>query len=154
MERTLQGDEEGVEDGADTDGGQQHRQEVLTARLDGSIVWLETFAKIFQIAVNHHNRIIYNHSQHHDQSRQRHDVQFDAHHIHHRHTHKGAQRDGDGCHDGRTDGEQHHHHQNNNQHRYQQVAQKIADTHCYHFGLVGDAGHLHILWHFVLEEVA
>ena len=62
VEHTLHGDEERIEDGTDTDGGQQHRHEVLSGRLDGGIERLETFTQIFQITINHHNRIINNHS--------------------------------------------------------------------------------------------
>ena len=153
MEHTLHGDQERIEDGADTDGGQQHGHEVLSGRLDGGIKRLETFTQILQITINYHNRIIYNHSQHHNKRRQGYNVQFDAHHIHDCHTHKGTQGNGDGRHDSRTQREQYHHHQDDDSHRYQQIAQEIAHTHRYHFGLIGNAGNLYVLGQFVQTEL-
>ena len=100
MEHALHREEKGEEDGADADGGQQHRHEVLACRLNGGIEGLEALAKIFQIAVNHHDRVVDNHSQYHNECRQCHDIQFDAHHIHDRHGNESTQRNGDGCHNG------------------------------------------------------
>ena len=153
MEHTLHRDEERIEDGTDADGSQEHGHKILAGRLYGGIKGLKAFAQILQIAIDDHDRVIDNHSQHHNQCRQRHDIQFDTHHIHHRHTHKGAQRDGDGRHDGRTDGEQNHHHQDNDGHRDEQIAQEVAHALCHHLGFISYAGHIHVLGQFVLTEI-
>ena len=153
MEHALHRDEEGVEDGADANGGQHHRHEILLSRLDGGIVGLETLIEVFQITIDHHNRVVDNHSQYHDQGRERDNVQFDTHHIHEGYTHKCAQRNGDGCHNSRSDGEEHHHHEDNDQHGNQQIAQEVAYTLHHHLGLIRNAGHLHILGQLVLAEV-
>ena len=77
VEHTFHRDEERIEDSTDADGSQQHRHKILTRRFDGGIKGFEAFAQILQIAVDDHNRVIDNHSQHH-------------HHIHDSHTHKSA----------------------------------------------------------------
>ena len=153
VEHTLHRDEERIENGTDADSGQEHGHKILAGRLYGGIKGLEAFAQILQIAINDHNRVIYYHSQHHNQCRQCHDVQFDTHHIHHCHTHKGAQRDGDSCHDGRTDGKQYHHHQDNDSHRNEQVAQEVAHALRHHLGLISYAGDIHVVGQFVLSEI-
>ena len=82
MEHTLHRDEEGVENGTDADSSQQHRHKILLGRVDGRFLGLIAFAEILQIAVDDHDGIVDHHSQHHNQCCQRHDVQFDAGHIH------------------------------------------------------------------------
>ena len=62
VEHALHRNEERIENGTDTDGGQQHGHEVLTSRLDGGIKRFKTFAKIFQISIDNHNRVVDNHS--------------------------------------------------------------------------------------------
>ena len=152
-EHALHCEEEGEEDGADTDGGEHHRHEVLLGGVDGRLFGLIAFVQVFQIAVDDHDRVVDNHSQHHNQRRKSDDVQFDACYKHDRHRYERAQRYGNGCDDGRSQGEEYHHHQDNDDHGDEKVAQEVGHTQAHHLRLVGYARHFHVGWQLVLTEV-
>ena len=124
VEYSLHGQKEWEEDSTDADCGKHHRHKILAGRFDGSIIRFKSFTKVFQITVDDYNAVIHYHSQDNNECRQRDDVQFDAHHIHDGNADKGAQRNGDGCHDGRTDGKQHHHDKDDDDHRDDEVTKK------------------------------
>ena len=153
VEHTLHRDEVGVEDGTDTDGGEHHRHEVLLGRVDGCTLRLVALAQVLQIAVDDHDGVVDNHSQHHDEGCEGDDIQFDAHHIHDRHRDKRTQGYGDRGHDGRAQGEEHHHDEDDDDHGNDQVAQEGGDTERHDLRLVSDTRDLHVAGQLVLAEI-
>ena len=99
MENALHRKEEGVEDGADADGGQHHRHEVLLGRPKCCFVGFQSFAEILQVAIDDNDAVVDNHSQHYNKRGQSYDVEFNTHHIHDCHRYESTERDSDSCND-------------------------------------------------------
>ena len=140
--------EQWEENDADAERGQHHRHEILLGRIDGCLLGLHTLIEVFQVAIDHHDGIVYHHTKHHDQGCQGDDVQLDAHHIHDAHRNKGTQRNGDGCHDGGAQWEQKHHHHDDDHHGDDQVSQERIHALSYYLRLIGYARQRHIFWEF------
>ena len=153
MEHTFHGEQEWEEYGADTHRGQHHRHEILACRLQGCDLWLIALAEVFQVAVDDHDAVVYNHAQHNNQGCQRDNVELDAHQIHDGHRDKRAQRDGDGSNDGRPQRKQHHHDKDDDRHGDEKVAQERADAELHHLGLVGDARDIDVVGQLFCAEL-
>ena len=138
------GEEDRIEDHADADRGQQQRREELPGALDRREPARVAAPEVVEVAVDHHDRIVDDHTQHHDQRREGHRVERDAAQVHDSHRDEGRQRDGDGRHDGRPQREEEHHHQDDDGHGDEQVAQERVHRVAHDLGLVGDALHLDV----------
>ena len=145
--------QEGIEDGTDTECGQQHWEEIVLRTLGSGMPSAVAFPEIFQIAVEHHDRVVNNHAEHDDKACQRHRVQGDSQHVHDAHADECGERDGDSGHDSRSEGEENHHDKDDDEHRFDEVQQEILHRIAHHFGLVGYAGDADILWQHVLAEI-
>ena len=111
----------------------------MVDRHNGCLLGFDAFAGIFQIAVDDHDGVIDDHSEHHDEACQRDDVQRDVGKVHDGHGDERAERNGDGSDDGRPQGEEHHHDEDDDCHGQQQVAQEVANAVADDLWLVGNA---------------
>ena len=148
----LHGEEDGVEDDADAEGGQQQRGEELAGALDGRIPARIAPSEVVEVAVDDHNRVVDNHAQHDNQRGERHRVERDAAGVHQPHGDEGREGDGDGCHDGRAPREEEHHHHDDDGHGDEQVAQERRDGVADDLRLVGDARHVDVRRKHLLGE--
>ena len=152
-ESTLEREQERIEERTDTDGSQRHRHKILFYGMDGSLDGRLALAHVFEIAIDDDNAVVHNHSEHHDKSGQGDNIQRNAGEIHDGHADEGAQRDGDGGHDGRAQGKQHHHHKNDDGHGQQQVAQEIMDATTHDLRQVGNPCERDIVGQFAETEI-
>ena len=153
IEGSLHCYEEGIEDDANAQGGQQHGQEILLCRVDSCALGLIAFAQILQISINNHNAVVDNHSKHNNKCCQRDNVELNASKVHNGYRNKGAQGYSDCRHNRRTKWEQHHHHKNDNEHGDEQVAQEVGNANAHHLRLVGYSSHIDIARELVLPVI-
>ena len=109
--------------------------------------------KIFKIAVENHDGIIYHHSEHDNQSGKGYGVERNAAHIHYSHRDERAERHGDAGNDGCAPRKQQEHHDDDDNHRLDKVHHEVAYAVSYHLALVGYADDRHIFRQFVGCEI-
>ena len=139
------GEDNGVEDGADADGGQQHGHEILFHTLNGGLVPFHAFSKIFEITVDDHDGVVDNHSQHHDEACQRHDVERDVAGIHQADGDEGAERHNGGGDDSRTPGKENQHDDEDDEHRLHQIHHKFRYAVAHYLWEVGDGVEMYVV---------
>ena len=121
--------------------------------LYGGLSASHAHAEIFQIAVNHHDAVVHNHAQYHNEARQCDSVQWNVHGIHNAYGNECAKRNGDGCDNGASKGEENHHHQYDDGHGDYKVTQEVIYRLAHHLRQVCNAAHLHVFWDIVCTEL-
>ena len=139
------GEDDGVEDGTDADRGQQHGHEILLHTFYRRLMPFHALSKVFEIAVDDHDGVVDNHSQYHNEARQRHDVERDVAGIHQTDGDKGAERHDGGGDDGRTPGEENQHDDEDDEHRFKQIHHKFRYAVAHYLWQVGNGVEMYVI---------
>lgn len=150
-ELPAHGHEQGEEDDADAEGGEEDGTEVVFGAGHGGVPPGHASVEVVEVGVDDDDGVVDDHPEHDDQGGEGHGVQGNAADVHDADGDEDADGDGGGGDNGGAEGEEDHHHENHYDDGNHQVAHEGGDGLVDDFRLVGDALDLNVGGQFLLE---